>query len=381
MLLRAAPIPFLLLLTCAAPALAQDTRVSLRVSYFEQQDTNGQDANPFLNEDATVIEPVLLVEHDINEDVTVRVMAAHDYVSAASIERLDAYPTQSGASSDYYALLDFGVDARVSRDVALSGHVGGGFERDYKTFGGGGTIRWDLFDKNTTLSLGLAGLRDEVVKIRYHGINEGSALRVTFTLNLGWYQVLTPWLHGALGYTVSRQDGFLETNINAIVIEDGFSSNPLLVGGFPGTEKTEELPGDRLRHAFHGRIRGMLRATGSALELAGRLYQDSWSVSSWTVEVRLYQWLVRERLRLRVRYRHYDQEEARYYRKHYFLSDQGVYHRTQDPDLGDFRSDTLGGKLTWFINDSYRVDGAIEYVWRSDGLDQVLGSIGFRFSF
>ena len=83
-------------------------------------------------------------------------------------------------------------------------------------------------------------------------------------------------------------------------------------------------------------------------------------------------------LRLRLGYRYYRQSRARYHRDHFT---EVRYHRTQDPDLAAFDSHTAGAQLALFLGDRFRLDAAIDYVWRSDDLDQLRTSAGLRVRF
>jgi len=362
-----------------APAASErpTTTVSFRFGYYEQDDEDGLAGNPFLDEDATVLEPVLLVEQEVSEDTRVSGKFSHDYVSSASIARLDNYPSQSGASADYYFGIDLGAQTKVQDDFTLSGNARYAIERDYRSAGFTVGLRWESPDRNTALGASVTGYYDTVIKIRFNGANDGSSPRRTLSFDLDAYRVLTPWLHAEGGYTLSRQWGFLATALNAAVIEGpGTRPNFFLTNAFPGVEVEEDLPGLRIRHALWGRIRGLLGPV--ALELLLRGYVDSWGVEAFELQPRAFVWLLEDLLRLRLGYRYYRQSRARYHRDHFT---EVRYHRTQDPDLAAFDSHTAGAQLALFLGDRFRLDAAIDYVWRSDDLDQLRTSAGLRVRF
>ena len=55
--------------------------------------------------------------------------------------------------------------------------------------------------------------------------------------------------------------------------------------------------------------------------------------------------------------------------------------RTQDSDLGDFDAHTLGSHFTWFRSESTTWDFGVDYTDRSDGLNHLTATIGWRYSF
>lgn len=194
---------------------------------------------------------------------------------------------------------------------------------------------------------------------------------------MGWYQVLTPTVHAELGLTAAHQSGFLETPYNAVVIEDGSGPNDNLVDMASGTEVFEVLPDSRMRTALHGRVRKLL-GPNTAFELGGRIYDDDWGIQSYTLEPRLYQNLGSEDLRLRLRYRIYDQTASDYYSDQFLTAPE---FRTQDSDLGEFQSQTIGLKLIWDRTEDTTLDFSIDLVDRDDGLDQLVLSFGWNKNF
>lgn len=362
-----------------------DGFVEVRLGYYDSTDGRG-DGNPFLDESLTVVEPVIVVGVNVTERLALQLKGSYDYVSSASIDRLSRYPEQSGASGDNYFGGDLSARYALTEAVRLGAHAGFGAEYDYQSFGVGGNVEWDLFEKTTTLSLGLNGYLDTVKVIRFDGAEEGDEGRTTLTLNLGWYQILSPALHLSVGASFTRQSGFLETAYNGVVLEDPSDpANPLLDNQARGVEVAEELPDSRLRYALWGELRRHF-TTGTAVGLGLRGYTDSWGITSGTVELQVHQWIVDDRLRARLRYRYYRQSAAIDFQDRFqvppgaraaFLASE---ERTQDADLGDFDAHTIGLELTWKIG-RVSVDLGGDYVLRSDGIDQRIVSLGLRWDF
>jgi hypothetical protein len=356
-----------------------------RLGYYHNDDSD--DSNPFLDEEETVIEPVIIFSYDATDALSLDATASYDHVSSASIDRLSRYPEQSGASGDYYFGVDLGARYRATDTLRLGLTGGASFEYDYRSFRFGGDVAMDFFEKNTTLKLGLNVFLDSVDVIRFDGDEEGEEARTTVSITGAWYQVLAPTVHMDLGYTFTHQSGFLETAFNSVVLEDSSDPpNPLLENRARGIEVAEELPDTRLRHAVYGEVRKYFD-TGTAVGLGGRAYADSWGILSQAVEVRLYQWLVEDVLRVRLRYRFYVQTAANAYEERLRIPPgvRALYvatqDRTQDADLGAFTAHTLGARLDWQVVTGHHLDLSIDYILRSDGLDQLLLGFGYRWEF
>lgn len=378
----------------AAPVDSQDVgaeparRGSLEVIVGLYMNDDHGDGNPFLDEKETVIEPVVVFDLNVTDDLAITITGSYDFVSSASIDRLSRYPEQSGASGDNYIGGDLAARYSITSDVRVSAHAGYSTEYDYDSFGTGGTLSVDLFQKQTTLELGLNAYFDTVRIIRFNGAeNEGDDDRTSITLSLSWYQVLSPTLHASFGYSFTSQSGFLETAYNGVVLEDGSDPpNPLLDNNARGVEVAEELPDTRLRHALFAEIRKYFEG-GTSISLWGRFYADDWGVVSATFEVRAYQWIVDDVLRLRVRYRYYVQSAADDFDEHFYVPPAqraafvATAERTQDSDLGDFDSHGVGIQLVWRFYGRNQLTLGGDYVLRSDGIDQLTGIIGYQLEF
>lgn len=380
------PGPSVPLPTTPAPARPGHGSVEARIGYYHNDDSD--ESNPFLDEEETVIEPVLVFSYDATERVSLDATLSYDYVSSASIDRLSNFPDQSGASADNYYGFDLGVRFRATDDLRLGVTGGASFEYDYQSFRVGATAALDLFEKNTTLQLGVNTFLDSVDVIRWNGSEaEGSEGRTTVSITAAWYQVLTPTVHMDLGYTLTSQSGFLETAYNSVVLEDPSDApNPLLENQARGVETNEELPDSRLRHALYGEVRKYFD-TGTAIGFGGRFYADSWGIVSQAVELRVYQWIVPDVLRVRARYRFYVQTAADDYEERFLVppAQRAAFiaseDRTQDSDLGAFSSHTVGLRVDWQVFTNHHLDVSVDYVLRSDGLDQLLLGLGWRWEF
>lgn len=351
---------------------------SLRLGFYDRPDDG--EGNPFLDQELTVIEPIVVFDYNVSDSFGYNVQFTYDNVSSASIQRLSAFPDQSGASGDYYFGLRTAFRHKQSEDVWVGWHIGAATEYDYQSLGFGGNVAVDSADRNSSWLFSVDGFLDQIDVIRFDGSEEGSDDRLSLAGTVRNQRVLGPRTTGNLGLTVSSQSGFLETAYNAVVLEDpSLPPNGNLANNARGIETTEELPNSRVRTALYGNVRHLLRP-GTAVEMGGRLYTDTWGISSVAVEPRVYQSLS-ENVLLRARYRYYVQTAADDFRDHFLLADPLPAERTQDSELADFNSNTVGAKLIWQTGKGHSWDISFDYVFRSDGLDHLLLAFGWTRSF
>ena len=357
---------------------AGDKSMSVQIGLFEMDDSG--DGNPFLDESLTVVEGIVIYDQQLNDRLGITTELSYDHVSSASIDRLSNFPDQSGASGDFYIGADVGFRYAYTDRVDLGWHLGGSAEYDYTSIGLGGSISVEAEDKNSSWTYSLETFSDNIDVIRFDGTEESGDNRFSLAGTVSHYRVINPTTHADIGFTLSNQSGFLETPYNAVVLEDPMlPPNPNLENNARGTEITEELPDTRTRGALFGRIRHSLKP-GSSVELGGRLYADSWGVTSVSLEPRYYR-AISDRVRMRLGYRFYTQTEADDFGEEFLASDPTPDERTQDSDLADFYSNTFGTRFDWGTSSSSSWSLGLDYVLRSDGLDQLLVAVGWHKSF
>lgn len=351
--------------------------IAFHLGYYDQPDDGGTAGNPFLDEELTVLEPVVVYDYQLTEADALWALLSYDYVSSASIDRLSKFPAQSGASGDYYIGLDLGWNKELDEGTTRGLFVSGSVEYDYMSLGLGGTYTKESAETGQSLSWSGNAFYDTIDIIRYDGSEEGSDRRLSLTGTVSGYQPITPRLHGTYGATLSLQEGFLSTAYNAVVIEDGSGPNPNLVNNAPGREVTEVLPDLRIRGAIFGSLKQAVGEDGS-FELGGRLYADDWSILSFTLEPRYEHWLVPDRHRLRFSYRFYAQSEADAFSDRFT---EETAERTQDADLGSYNANGLGLRWIWQVSDRGEFLLGGEYTFRSDDLDYLTINSGYTHYF
>jgi hypothetical protein len=355
-----------------------------RLGYYHNGDSG--DGNPFLNERLTVVEPTLIVDYNITNRLGLWGLFSYDYVSSASIERLDKFRYQGGASGDMNYRGDLGLRYELDEDLRVGGYVNGSTDYDYNSIGFGGDVAKDLANKNATLKLAANFYYDWLKVIRFDGDIDAdddgdvdsSEDRTSASATLSWYQVINPKTHGELGLTLAYQNGFLETPYNAVVIQDpDLPRNWNLANLARGYEITEELPSTRVRGALFGKVRRWLQP-GTSIQLESRLYTDSWGIFSGSVEPMVFHEILPGRLSMRLGYRFYSQTAADDYGRVFRAP---TNNRTQDSQLSNFASHGIIAKVAWQAHDRLELDVGGRYVFQDDGLDYVMGSIGIRWDF
>lgn len=351
--------------------------IEVQLGFYDRQDAPGQ-GNPFLNEEVTVIEPIVVFDYNVSDTFGYSGLLVYDNVSSASIDRLSRFPQQSGASGDFYVGADLGFRWKTSDQTAWGLRTGFSTEYDYQSIHLGGDYSWERADKDAKVTVSLDAFLDTVEPIRYDGSTDPDEDRTSVAATVSWYQLLDERTHGTFGLTVSNQSGFLETPYNSVILANPGVPNPDLHNGAEGLERTEEVPDQRLRTVLFGRARRLL-APGRALELGGRIYNDDWGITAFDIQPRWIQSFAGGRHVVELRYRFYTQGEADFYQREIFTALPAE--RSQDSDLGDFSSHTLGATWNWNRSVSTRWSFSLNYSMRDDDLDNLYGLVGYRWSF
>lgn len=346
-----------------------------RLGVFDRDDDG--DGNPFVDETLTVIEPALIYDRNFTDKFGMSLMLTFDYVSSASIERLSKFDGQSGASGDTYTGLDLGFRSkpRKEREYGYGLHISK--EYDYTSIGLNGSITQELADGDASIKTSLNVFFDTVDLIRFDGQDFGTDDRTTIAGTVSWYQIISPRMWGEFGFSLAAQSGFLETPYNAVIIEDpSLPPNPNLDNNARGFEVTENLPDSRVRAALFGKVRRSL-GSGRSFQLGGRLYYDDWGITALSIQPMYVKLLGADTL-WELRYRYYTQTAADAYDSQFLTVED---ERTQDSDLASFDSHMFGTHFVWKTGKSSSWDAGIDYLVRSDGLDHIFATVGWKWSF
>ncbi len=340
--------------------------VRFAFNFYDQKDGGG---NPNLDEDMTVLEPQVLVSKALDASWMMSLKFQADIISAASVEHGKRFPVgvQTGASGDKYIGFDGGVFYAWSDRTTIGGGVSISSEYDYQSLGG--YLKWshDTASHNDTFLVRLGMFRDNVELFLFDGSEPGSdELRTSISLGLGWTHILGPRTLGTLNWDLTSQSGFLSTPYNSVVAA--------------GTEVPEVLPDSRFRNALHARVRHLL-LDDLAVEPGLGAYFDDWGATAFNVELMLFWEALPGSVILRPWYRFHSQTEV-----DDFLSTSAAAipeFRTQDSDLADFTSHTIGLKLILpvLFGGAQEFEIGVDYTMRSDDLDSMSLSAGWQWKF
>lgn len=344
-------------------ARADSSRDFLRFAFnFYQQNDGG--GNEHLEEDMTVLEPMLLFSKTLSDRWHGTFKAQGDIISAASIEKRFPSGTQSGASGDKYVNLEGGAFYAWSDQTRIGAGASFATEYDYRSVGLWTKWTHETPDKNDSFAVRVGAFFDTVRVIRFDGTDdEGNESRQSLSLGVGWTRVLGPETVGSLNWDLTIQSGFLSTPYNSVVAA--------------GTEVVEELPDSRIRNSLHARVRHLL-LEDVAVEPGAGVYVDDWGGRAFNVELAAFWEAIPDSLIVKPSWRFHWQGEI-----DYSLSDSAAAipeFRTQDSDLADFTSHTLGLKLLFpnatVLGDGIDLEVGGDLTMRSDGLDSWSFSVG-----
>ncbi|MCC7535040.1 MAG: DUF3570 domain-containing protein [Deltaproteobacteria bacterium] len=301
----------------------------------------------------TNITPQVDLSQNLGDDVTLSVGYEADIVSGATERLVDApgIDVVTGASFD-----DIRHSVRggfeIRHDVAsLAGSYTFGTESDYQSHAFSLTAAAELFDRNTRLELSYARAFDRVCNLSQPRATEAverqaldssdgcfteNTARTTNDLalhnfQLSWTQAWTSTLAVQLTATANLAHGFQTNPYRAIWLGRGGAQ--------------EHAPEDRARYALGVRVNWWLRPIRGAVQLAGRIYRDTWDVESFTVEV-AYEQHLGSLFRLRARGRYYGQSAAAFYSDDYGREPRGQYF-VGDRELSELTSILVGGRFAF----------------------------------
>jgi hypothetical protein len=370
----------LLLLLVAAPAAAParaDDKVDLTTTWYQENRQGDQGG-------LTVIHPQLDIGVDAGEHVTLDVGYAADAVT--------------GATAKVYAV-DAVSSATTFTDLRHEGKVGLGFvgkqstlgfsgtlgvERDYLSISVGGTGAVDLPGKNTNLALSYTHSFDEVCDrdnpettlLERNALEGDDPCKKkngvfgadSYIMDMPTLGVLTTWRD----LSIDTAQGTVTQNLSPTMVMqlslygqilEGFQSNPYRRVRIGPNEPQEHIPDTRARWALSARLNRFLPKLKSAVHVSARAYNDTWGVSSGTLELAYSQYMG-DSLLLHVRARAYQQTPATFFKDAFFYeteSTAGEYF-TGDRELAPVRNALIGAKLTMLsvAEDDKKVWGAFD---------------------
>ena len=357
------------------------TKLKVLANLYHQNSNDGaQVVDNFGREEANVFEPMIFIEHQINENTAINGNFVFDAWSAASDTKLDTYTGASGGSS-------IANQARVSGTFGVRQEYGStewhssfGFssEYDYRSFNGAVGASKGFAQDNFTLGLDLRYYAD-AVKL-FTDISPASTARISdflprqiLNVSLSASQILTVKDIVQLSLDFIRATNNLESTASTVLVN--------------GTRESEDLPETRARYATGVKwVHGV--GDTSALHLNYRYYFDQWGADAHTIGANYY-WSVRDEQDLiELSTRFHKQTKVDYYADSFSAAHQGF--KTSDSDLEDFSSyevglaydRSLGDKKLFGIDlENVFFNNGVTYANRTNGLSYAFWQSSFAFEF
>jgi hypothetical protein len=292
-----------------------------------------------------VVSPLVRAQAELTPTTTVSAGYVADVVTSASIDIV----TQASKITIH--------DVRHQPSASLGQVLGdwtvrAGYlystENDYTSHNVTGGLERRMAENATTLAVGFAASLDTVGRAK-DGIRDPNFQRSlsVFEGSLAFTQVLSPKLVGQLSLAVGDADGYQASPYRRVPLAG--VTDPML-----WVEETD--PSSRIRWAAVAGVNYHV-FSDSAVQADYRFYQDSWSITSHTVQLR-YIVNLTESLELRLRNRFYLQSGASFYQSSYT---EVMRYMTIDRELSQLWSELFGVKLSW------KVASVVEAELKADG--------------
>jgi hypothetical protein len=333
--LSSAPVLVVVVLLAAAPARADNAFTAKTQVYTD-------------NDHTTVVSPLVALSRDAWSGGTLSASYVADIVSSASV---DVISNATARMTDFRSEISAGL-AQKLRGTTLSGNYVYSVENDYSSHNLDFGFSQELFDKNSTLSLGWSLAANRI------GRTGDQSFRETLLVTGGsasWTQVLDRKTIAQLSYSFAYNDGFQSSPYRFVRFEGD--------GGDTEAKHLERDPRQRYRHAA---VIGLNRHlfSDSSIQADYRFYDDNWSVQAHTVQLRYFV-TFRGDITLRLRERFYYQSDANFYREHYAFAD-GVApaYFTSDRELSKFWSNLVGAKISWrlpWVHRALELEAKVDY--------------------
>lgn len=276
-----------------------------------------------------------------------------------------------------------GITHNFNNVIALDAYMDYSTESDYKSTTPTITLKKDLFEKNTTLTLGYSRNMDTVSGT----FMDASEERNTDNFFLGITQLISPVAVMQIGYSRNQSGGYMPEGVRLVPV-DGVTADTCT--GESATCVDESFPDKRNRNAylvsvnryFIDGLGGLLNR--SAVKLTLRYYDDDWDITSYAGEVEYYKYLTEQAV-LRLNYRYYTQTQAFFIKDSYGSADR---YKSTSPQLEEFDTNLAGIKMTYFLKDSglplvmlNAIEGKYEYYTESIGVNAHVIMAGLRLAF
>ncbi|WP_299113571.1 DUF3570 domain-containing protein [uncultured Winogradskyella sp.] len=402
----------------------ETSEIDFLTSYYSQDGDNAAVSGGIGTEELTDVTAAFIVSIPLNDDDVLTIDAGISAYTSASSSNVDPFDggnsadpfvSSSGASqSDLWGNIT-GVYSHSSddRNDIWTAKLSVSSEYDYFSAGAGGSYTKLFNEKNSELTVS-ANIFIDTWSAIYptelrpfaeggNGLNNSLFAQNTITGNtnynpdfkefkdegrnsyaigLGFSQILSKRVQGALLFDVIKQDGLLSTPFQRVYFRDVADS---FIDNFHLADDIERLPDSRLKIALGGRLNYYINET-FVLRTFYRYYTDDWGIKSHTASVEL-PIKLGNKFTLYPSYRFYNQTAADYFAEYEaHLSTSDYY--TSDFDLSKYSANQFSFGLTytdiftklhiWKIG-LKSIDLKYTYYDRDNTLSSSIISAGFKF--
>ncbi|WP_036195391.1 DUF3570 domain-containing protein [Maribacter antarcticus] len=347
-------------------------------SYYTQDGNNAAVSGGLGTEELTDATGTIIVSIPLNDDDVLTIDAGVSAYTSASSSNVgpfdgngnaDPFVASSGASSaDTWANFTASYShTSEDRNQIWSANLSVAAEYDYFSVGFGGAYSKLFNKKNTELSIRGSAYLDTwnaiyPVELRPfeptgNGLANGFFLdntitgntnydpqfipfenenRNSYTLSLGFSQILHKKVQGSLSLSFIQQQGLLSTPFQRVYFADVTDS---FIENFQLADAVEQLPDSRFKIAVGGKLNWFLNEI-VVLRTFYRYYSDNWGISSHTANFEL-PIKLSDNFTVYPSYRYYQQTATDYFRPfETAISTEQFY--TSDYDLSEYKANQLG---------------------------------------
>ena len=377
--------------------------IDFLTSYYTQSGDNAAVSGGLGTEALTDVTATVIVSIPLNDDDILTIDAGVSAYTSASSSNVgafdsgfaDPFQASSGASGgDVWANLSGSYShSSDDRNNIWSANVSVSTEYDYFSLGFGGSYTKLFNEKNTELSIkgnvfldtwstiyptelrpfgeGGSGINDPIFSQNIITGNTNYAPRFqeltekgrnSYSLGLGFSQILHKNVQGSLALDVVQQNGLLSTPFQRVYFADVADS---FIDNFQLADAIERLPDSRFKVALGGRLNWYLNERFTVRTFY-RYYFDDWGITSHTASIEV-PIKIAEKFTLYPSYRFYSQTAAYYFRPYQEAVSTDQFY-TSDYDLSEYSANQFG------LGVSYTDIFAKTHIWKYG-----LKSIDLRF--
>jgi hypothetical protein len=278
------------------------------------------------NDHTTVVSPLVAISKDAWRGGTVSASYVADVVSSASIDVVSNATTHM---NDFRSEITAAVSQKWRASTVDASYIYS-IEHDYESHTANLGFAQDLFQRNSTLSIGATFVHNAVGRTGDQSFHRELLVAGAAA---SWTQVLARATIAQLSYTFTFNDGYQASPYRFVPVYGGTAEVQFKV--------PESMPNERYRHAF---VLGLNQHLfkDSAIQGDYRFYVDNWGMKSHTVQLRYF--VTWKDVTLRLRERIYYQNGVDFYKPHY---DDVEPFMTTDRESSTLVSNLAGAKISW----------------------------------